>query len=144
MPVRTCRRVSTALAATVLAGVAVACSASTPAARTGGVPPSGASPEDVARVYLDAAHRGDCQLTAKLTLPHTWRWCEDPKLLRYRAVLKPEHVPASIAGRDEQCVSFDMYTRGSSDGSLPTGWQPWSLCLIRTSSGWRLYDQGQG
>ena len=37
-----------------------------------------ASPERVARIYLGAAVAGNCELTAALTLAHTWNWCEDP------------------------------------------------------------------
>ena len=44
---------------------------------------------------------------------------------------------------NEECVPFQMYTHGSSDG-MPTGWQPWGLCFVRTRAGWRLYDQRQG
>lgn len=108
-------------------------------------PPAAASPERVARVYLRAAFTGKCVLTAELTLPQATRnWCNDPKLLNYRSVGSPYRVPASEAGRNEECVAFQMYTHGSSDGSMPTGWQPWSLCFVRTPVGWRLYDQGQG
>ena len=70
-----------------------------------------ASPEPVARVYLRAAFTGNCKLTAELTLPHTWNWCDDPKLLDYRSARSPYHVPASNAGRNEECVDFEMYTR---------------------------------
>ena len=137
------RRLACALMLTSLASVLVACSGTSNA---GGVsiPPVAASPERVARVYLHAALTSDCKLTAALTLPHTWNWCDDPKLLDYRGVRPPDYVPASNAGRNEECVQFEMYTHGSSDGTMPTGWQPWSLCLVKTHTGWRLFDQGQG
>lgn len=122
-------------------GVATGCS-------TGGakvsVPPPTASPERIAGVYLQAAKAADCRLTAALTLPHTWHWCRNPRLLDYRSVGSALFVPAAEAGQDEECVGFQMDTHGSSDGSMPVGWQPWSLCLVWTSAGWRLYDQGQG
>lgn len=108
------------------------------------VPDHSASPEQVARVYLQAAKAKNCDLTSALTLHNTWSWCSDPRLLDYRSVGSAYAVPASEAGRDEQCVGFEMDTHGSSDGSMPVGWQPWSLCLVRTKAGWRLYDQGQG
>ena len=127
-----------------LASVLAACSG-TPHASGGSVPPAAASPERVARVYLRAALAGDCTLTAELTAPQgTWNWCHDPKLLGYRSVRSPEPVPASEAGRSEECVPFEMYTHGSSDGSMPVGWQPWSLCFVSTNTGWRVFDQGQG
>ena len=75
---------------------------------------------------------------------HTWSWCRDPQLLGYRAFRASFNVPASIAGRDEQCVPFVMNTHGSSDGSMPVGRQSWSLCLVKTSAAWRVYDQGSG
>jgi len=138
-------RVAPGLACAVMltfAGTAlVACSS---ASEASGAPPVAASPEQVARVYLHAAFSGDCTLTAALTLPHTWSWCSNPKLLDYRSVKRPGYVPASEAGRNEECVGFWMDTRGSQDGSLPAGWQPWSLCLVKTHVGWRVYDQGQG
>lgn len=93
-----------------------------------------ASPERVARVYLRAALTGDCTLTAELTLPHTG----------LPVGAKTEHVPAPEAGRSEECAGFEMDTHGSADDSMPTGWQPWSLCFVETRAGWRLFDQGQG
>jgi hypothetical protein len=137
------RRLACVLMLTSLAGVLVACSGTSDAAGVS-IPPVAASPERVARVYLHAALTSDCKLTAELTLPHTWNWCDDPKLLDYRGVRPPYYVPASNAGRNEECVQFEMYTHGSSDGTMPTGWQPWSLCLVKTRTGWRLFDQGQG
>jgi hypothetical protein len=124
-------------------GVLVACSGHS---KTSGVsaPPAAASPERVGRLYLRAAFTGNCGLTADLTLSYTWSWCDDPKLLDYRSVGNAYSVPASEAGRNEECVPFQMYTHGSSDGTMPTGWQPWELCFVRTRAGWRLYDQGQG
>jgi hypothetical protein len=126
-----------------LAGVLVACSGMSNAADVS-VPPAAASAGRVAWVYLHAALTGNCRLTAELTLSHTWNWCDDPKLLDYRGVRSPYYVAASNAGRNEECVQFEMYTHGSSDGTMPTGWQPWSLCLVKTHAGWRLFDQGQG
>jgi hypothetical protein len=130
-----------AVALASVIGLSAGCSS---AAKTSGVPQAGASADKVARVYLRAAASGNCALTAALTLSHTWSWCGDPKLLSYRSVGNAGLVPASVAGRNEECVGFEMYTHGSSDGTMPTGWQPWSLCLVRTHDGWRLYDQGQG
>jgi len=136
-------RIACALVLVSAAGVFVACSGTSEASGVP-APPASASPRHVALVYLRAASTGDCTLTARLTTSGTWSWCRDPELLHYRSVGKAYFVPASIAGRNEECVNFEMYTHGSSDGSMPTGWQPWSLCFIRTRAGWRLYDQGQG
>ena len=93
---------------------------------------------------MRAAFTGNCALTAKLTLSNTWSWCHDPRLLGYRSVGKAWFTPASEAGRNEECVPFQMYTHGSSDGTMPVGWQPWELCFVRTRAGWRMYDQGEG
>lgn len=106
------------------------------------MPRRSASPEQVANVYLRAAKARNCTLTSALTLHHTWSWCDDPRLLGYRSVGPVYAVPAAEAGRPEQCVGFEMDTHGSSDGSMTVGWQPWGLCLVRTSAGWRVYDQG--
>jgi hypothetical protein len=137
-------RILHALMLACVVGVLAACSSATKASGGPAIPPATASPEQVARAYLSAAYAGNCALTAELTMAHTWSWCDDPKLLHYRSVRTAQAVPASAAGRNEECVPFEMYTNGSSDGSMPTGWQPWNLCLVRTSAGWRLYDQGQG
>ena len=97
------------------------------------------------RAYLAAAKAEDCTLTRELTQPgSTWSWCTDPRLLDYRAIGQAVFVPAAAAGVDEQCVPFAMDTHGSSDGSMPIGWQPWELCLVKTGAGWRVHDQGQG
>ena len=141
--IRVIRRPACVLMLIALASVLAACSAATNAANVS-IPPGAASPEQVAGVYLHAAHTSNCRLTAELTLSHTWSWCNNPNLLDYRGVQSPYYVPASNAGRNEECVSFEMDTHGSSDGTMPTGWQPWELCFVKTHAGWRLYDQGQG
>jgi hypothetical protein len=128
----------------VSAASALAACSGTFKASGGSVPPAAAPPQRVAQVYLRAAFTGDCRLTAELTTSGTWSWCNDPKLLSYRSVGNAHHVRAPEAGRNEECVSFEMDTHGSLDGSMPTGWQPWSLCFVKTRAGWRLYDQGQG
>src|SRR5215470_9892934 len=87
--------------------VLAACSAGS---KTSGdpAPTSAASPERVASAYLRAAYTGNCALTAELTMAHTWSWCNDPKLLHYRSVGSAYAVSASMAGRNEECVSFEM------------------------------------
>jgi hypothetical protein len=139
----TAGRLAHALTLAALASVLATCSA-TPGAPAGPVPSAAGSPGQVAREYLRAAVTANCKLTAELTLPHTWNWCGDPRLLDYRSVGSPDDVPASEAGRDEECVPFEMHANGSSDGSMPVGWSPWELCFTQTAAGWRLYDQGQG
>jgi hypothetical protein len=136
-------RLACALTLIALASVLAACSGRPEAPRVP-VPSVAASPGQVAGIYLRAAVTADCTLTAELTLSHTWNWCDDPRLLDYRSVSNPFHVAASAAGRDEECVPFEMDTHGSTDGSMPTGWSPWELCFAKTPAGWRLYDQGQG
>jgi hypothetical protein len=93
---------------------------------------------------VQAAKAHDCDLTAALTLPRSWSWCDDPRLLDYRSVNRASLLPAPEAGRDQECVGFYMNTHASGPGWQHEGWQPWSLCLVKTSAGWRLYDQGQG
>ena len=132
-----------ALTLACVVGVLTACSAASKGAAVP-VPPKTAPPDRVASAYLRAAYAGNCALTAELTMAHTWSWCDDPKLLHYRSVERAQAVSASVAGRNEECVNFEMYTDGSSDGSMPTGWQPWGLCFVWTAAGWRLYDQGTG
>lgn len=131
------RRRASALALMVVASVLAACSSASGTSSVP-VPPVSASPGHVARVYLRAALTGDCKLTAELTVSHTWSWCADPRLLGYRSVRRPVNYSA------EECVPFEMDTLGSSDGTMPDGWQPWELCLVKTRAGWRLYDQGSG
>ena len=108
------------------------------------LPPASTAPVALVSAYLAGAKAADCSFTRALTQKHTWAWCNDPKLLDYRSIGAARFVPASEAGVDEQCVPFEMETHGSSDGTMPTGWQPWSLCLVHANAGWRVYDQGQG
>ena len=109
------------------------------------LPPASASPVTVASAYLAAAKDVECSFTQALTQPKsTWNWCDDPRLLDYRSVGAARFVPASAAGVNEQCVPVEMDTLGSSDGSMPTGWQRWSLYMIDTNAGRRVHDQGQG
>jgi hypothetical protein len=132
--------VGVGLSLLLAAGLASACSrsSSTPP------PPASASPEQVAQFYLRAAKAQDCDVTSALTLPHTWNWCDDPRLLDYRSVRAAYLEPAKYAGVDQQCVPFEMNTHASGIGWQHEGWQPWELCFVKTSTGWRLYDQGQG
>jgi hypothetical protein len=136
------RNLATLLTLVSFIGGLAACSGNS-AGPGSDLPPVAASPEQVARIYLNAAVARHCVLTRELTTG-TWSWCNDPRLLGYRSVSKAYHVPASEAGRSEECVDFVMHTHGSSDGTMPIGWQPWGLCFVRTRAGWRLYDQGQG
>jgi hypothetical protein len=137
------RTLGCALTLMCLAVVLSACSSTT--ISSGGVRlPAMTSPEEAAHVYLRAALAGNCELTKELTLPGTYNWCSDPRLLNYRGVWKhPWFSPAQGSSPREECVPFEMYTHGFPDGTLPSGWQPWELCLVRTHNGWRLYDQGQ-
>jgi hypothetical protein len=128
--------------ALVLVALLGGCSAGGQSTRP--LPPAATTPVALVSAYLAGAKAGDCSFTRALTQKHTWAWCDDPKLLDYRSVRAAQFRPASQAGVDEQCVPFEMDTHGSSDGSMPSGWQPWSLCLNHTDAGWRVYDQGQG
>ena len=65
-----------------------------------------------------------------------------PTMTAYRNLEGPVSFTKEQAGRDEQCVSFEMTTTESSDGSIAAGDGPWSLCFVSTDDGWRLYDQG--
>lgn len=136
------RRLACGLALFSVLSVVGGCSGDSRGSDIAGPPPA-APPERIARIYLHAAVTGDCKLTSQLTLTGgTWSWCTDPKLLAYRSV--GEAYRWSSAGRHEECVGFQMATHGSSDGTMPVGWQPWELCFVRTRAGWRLNDQGQG
>lgn len=106
------------------------------------LPPAGASAADVAAAYLNAAVRQDCAFTEALTIGRTLAWCTSPTMTAYRNIEEPVLRPKEEAGRNEQCISFEMTNTESSDGSLTAGRRPWSLCFISTGDGWRLYDQG--
>jgi hypothetical protein len=138
MTVRAGGAVCVGLSLLLAGGLASACSRSPSAP----LPSPSSSPQQVAQIYLAAAKAHDCDLTASLTLAHTWNWCDDPRLLEYRSVGVGSLEPAKYAGRDERCVPFEMNTDGSSDGTLEAGWGPWELCFVKTSAGWRVYDQG--
>lgn len=101
------------------------------------------SPEEVARAYLVAAKDGDCDLTRRLTLGHTWPWCSDPKLIDYRDVKVFSGLQTQgPGGPPVQAVTFEINTSGSSDTSMSAGWGPWTFLLTHGPDGWRLYDQG--
>jgi hypothetical protein len=106
------------------------------------LPPVGATVAAVAAAYLDAAVRQDCAFTEALTIGRTLAWCTSPTMTAYRNIEEPVLRPKEQAGRDEQCISFEMTNTESSDGSLTDGTRPWSLCFVSTPDGWRLYDQG--
>ncbi|XGX78983.1 hypothetical protein LQK93_01781 [Terrabacter sp. BE26] len=97
---------------------------------------------DVAKAYLDAAVRQYCAFTEALTVGRTLAWCTSPTMTAYRNIEQPVLLSKEQAGRDEQCVSFEMTSTESSDGSLTAGTRPWSLCFVDTPNGWRLNDQG--
>ncbi|BDZ50236.1 hypothetical protein GCM10025867_24770 [Frondihabitans sucicola] len=99
----------------------------------------------MAATYLAAAKNQDCGLTRALAAKDgTWSWCSDPRLLSYTDVGRPFAVGKHSSPVPQECVRFTMTTTGSSDGSMPVGEEPWSLCFVHAAEGWRLYDQGQG
>ena len=135
------RNTCATLAVSVL--LVTSCSTRTPAPRA--VPPSSASPVAVVAAYLAAAKAHDCTLTRTLTLTQfTNYWCRGSfTLLDYRDIGPAEFHPGTDpqVGRDEECVPFELDPQGVPGPGIPAGWQRWSLCLIRTSSGWRIWDQ---
>lgn len=106
------------------------------------LPPARSAVATVAAAYLDAAVRQDCAFTDALTMARTFSWCTSPTMTAYRNLEGPVSFTKEQAGRDEQCISFEMTTIESSDGSIAAGEGPWSLCFVSTDDGWRLYDQG--
>ena len=106
------------------------------------LPSADAAVATVAAAYLDAAVRQDCAFTGALTLARTFSWCTSPTMTAYRDLQGRLSFTKGQAGRDEQCISFEMTTTESSDGSIAAGDGPWSLCFVSTDDGWRLYDQG--
>jgi hypothetical protein len=110
----------------------------------GPIPAASAPVATVADIYLKAAKDQDCGLTRALTTSNTWAWCTAPQLLNYDKVQAPDFSPARTSGVNEQCVAFMMDITASSDGSMQAGSEPWTYCVVHTSKGWRLWDQGQG
>lgn len=114
-------------------------------------PAADASVETVTRVYLRAAERHDCALTSLLTTSNTFSWCGaapfglsdgEPELRAFRDLGTAEHLSAAEGGRSQECVPSTIDQRwmnGAEPGELP-----WNWCWVRTSGGWRLWDQGQG
>lgn len=107
------------------------------------LPAADASVSTVAIAYLNAAVRQDCAFTGALTMGRTFAWCTSPTMTAYRDVKDPVLLPKEQAGRDQQCIPFEMTNTESSDGSLTAGdRRPWNLCFVSTVDGWRVYDQG--
>ena len=144
------RRVVLPLVATVVAAVVVVAfvawlRAGPRAASDRPLPAAGTDVSTVAAAYLDAAVHQDCAFTSALTVHrqgHTFAWCTSPTMTAYRSVGTPVLLPKEQAGRDLQCVPFEMTTTDSADGSLRAGSGPWSLCFTETAEGWRVFDQG--
>jgi hypothetical protein len=107
------------------------------------LPPHSASVQTVAHVYLRAAEREDCGVTRALTASRTWAWCSDPRLLSVHGVGKPYTVSEGV-DHPQRCIDTTVVTTGSSDGTMPRGSEAWAFCFVRTATGWRLWDQGQG
>jgi hypothetical protein len=112
----------------------------------GQIPAASSPVSAVAATYLAAAKDHDCGLTHALTAKdgNTWAWCSNPRLLSYKHISRPYTVGKYSSPTPQKCVDFTMTTTGSSDGSMPKGEEPWGLCFVHTSDGWRLFDQGQG
>ncbi|MEY9950639.1 hypothetical protein [Leifsonia sp. EB34] len=88
----------------------------------------------MAQTYIEAAKQQDCGLTRALTTSNTWSWCNDPRLLSYRL--------EGRTGAEGECMAYEVTLTASSDGTIPDGTQPWTLCFRQTKAGWRLWDQG--
>ena len=110
------------------------------------LPIASASLHDAATAYLDAAVRQDCGFTRAMTVrEELFAWCTSPTMTAYRGLTGPTVLTAEQAGgAEEQCMSFEMTTTESRDGSMQAGDQPWSLCFVGTPAGWRVANQGQG
>jgi hypothetical protein len=121
------------------------------------LPPKGASSEQVLRVYLRAAQAHDCAVTVALSVGSDERdgaFCgggsflgldDHPNLLSYKNIGAVSRVSASDTGEGfaEECIQVDIKEtdmNGAEPGELP-GWQ---FCFRRTSSGWRITDEGYG
>lgn len=108
------------------------------------VPPASASVSEVAKVYLDAAKSGDCRMTRALTQERTFAWCNNPKLLSYKILGKPVKYPAMQGNRATVAVNTSLMSKGTDKAENFNGVKPWTFYFVRETSGWRLYDQGQG
>lgn len=128
----------------VVAGVRLTGTSNEHVIPAGPLPGPTTSVQQTARDYLEAATSQDCETTKRLTVSHTFAWCNDPRMTSFRVTGAARYFPASMAGVDEECVPISMTTTGSSDGSISKGQQPWELCFRHTVAGWRLYDQGMG
>lgn len=128
------------LAVSVLAaGLALMTGCSSP-----DLPPSSATPVEVAKAYLAAAKAQRCDVTKALTLDNTWAWCRNPTLRDYTVADKAESVPFNPGHTTESCVDTTVTSRAAEEAEPMNGTHAWSFCFTKTTSGWRLTDQGQG
>jgi hypothetical protein len=108
------------------------------------VPPASASVSEVAKTYLEAAKSGDCKMTRALTQDRTFAWCDNPKLLSYKILGKPVSYPAMQGAPATVAVNTSLVSKGTDKAENFNGVKPWTFYFVRETSGWRLYDQGQG
>lgn len=154
------RAVATSVAVAVLVGAAVVTVVNVTHARATAVrmPPANAPSEQVLRVYLRAAEAHDCDLTEALTMSNapeskSAAWCggrtssmfdEHPDLLAYRNIGAVVREDGSVTGGVvEECYPVDV-TQTNMSGADPGVLPGWEFCLHRTTSGWRMYDEGYG
>ncbi|MCU1585489.1 MAG: hypothetical protein JWM49_2045 [Microbacteriaceae bacterium] len=120
------------------------------------LPPKDSSAEKVLRVYLRAAKAHNCAVTEALSDGSDERsvaWCggrssslfsNHPDLLAYKNIGSVSRVSASEdGGVAEECIQVDV-TETNMNGAAPGALPGWQFCFDRTSSGWRLTNEGYG
>lgn len=108
------------------------------------VPGSNSSVESAARVYLQSAKDGKCDVTSALTNGSTWSWCNNPRLKSYRITKGSYTVAAQGNTPSETCVHTMIDSTAKGINASFSGKKSWDFCFVKRSSGWKLQDQGQG
>lgn len=108
------------------------------------LPSASASVEQTAVAYLANWAAGRCDTLDALSTPGQRDGCSGVTLLGYGDIGAVQILQPPETAQKQDCVPTQIDSDGSADGSFPTGWQPWNLCFVQTSQGWRLIDSGQG
>jgi hypothetical protein len=112
------------------------------------LPSSRASARTVARSFLDAAVRRDCQGMRALSAPDDTEWCPASLWTQWAGEGDPTMYSwttlRGTSGRSnrEQCFEYDMQESGLV--GMDSGPNTWGLCLRHHFGGWRVSSEGVG
>ncbi|SEG89829.1 protein of unknown function [Thermomonospora echinospora] len=144
----------------LLAGVALVtgCGSEGPKSRVG-IPPVGASPQEVVTAYVAAINAHDKEAGRRLSTPHFAQQQEGGEDDQFRNIVEISHLqvqtPLSNGGhesadgkryQDAVYVPVTFILKQREVVSMPNGHTAWGYILVRTGADqpWRINDHGVG